>query len=202
MCDKIKKIKNKTPKEILDEYWDEHFPVNSKMLLNKMGIKTEKIDFTPLEASLYLEGNDHICGLAYSQNDDLNILYSDKLNDIVVNYVLAHELAHCCIHLPVYAEFHVELKTEKDLYFPYPRTKRKTKKKELEADIFATNLLIPNKKFIETIEQSVLEGSVPTINSLSNTFKVPEEIIRLKISIINRQNKLRGIKKYVNNSAI
>lgn len=196
MCDKIKEIKNKTPNEILEEYNEEQFPINSQRILKNMGIKSEVIDFTPLEKRIYLNGNDHIYGLSYSDKDDLNILYSKELDEKKVNYVLAHELAHCCLHLPVSAEFHVEMKTERDLYFPNPRYRIRKRKKEREADVFAANLLIPDEKLFQIIEDTLNKHAIPTIELLSQKFNVPESTIRLKISLLNKGFRGKKYAKY------
>lgn len=191
MCKKIKEIHGMHPEHILDK-----LNINScdkiiaQNILEKMEISCEPIDFSPLERDLFLDENDSILGIAFSEGDELNILYSNQLRDKEKNYVLAHELAHCCLHLPVSADFHVEMKIKDDIYsnssssyFSIFRNKREVVLKEKEADKFSANLLLPTNLFIQTI----LSKSFPTIKTISDSFEVPEHLILEKIKLINQR---------------
>lgn len=190
MCQKLKEIHGLTPEEIVRKYLKEYSSgkINMTELLKKMGIQCGPTEFAPLEGELCLTGNDAILGIACSEGNALNILYAKKLDQYNINYVLAHELAHCCIHLPVSAEFHVEMMTREDIYSPdnsffkFRRNKANMAKEE-EADVFAANLLLPTHSLIDYLKQT----PAPTIKTISDFFEVPEHLVRKKIVILNAE---------------
>lgn len=178
MCKKLKEIHDLKPSDVLNKYYSqEKHPIDVRTILAKMGIDCFSVDFAKLEKDLYLSGNDAILGIACSEGDDIKILYSNELGDADANYVLAHELAHCCLHLPVTADFHVELKTENDIYSPAFKRSIFKKSKENEADRFAASLLIPTDKLMEYL----LEVGSPSIQTIAEYFSVPEHLARKKI---------------------
>ncbi|MDO4800952.1 MAG: ImmA/IrrE family metallo-endopeptidase [Prevotellaceae bacterium] len=111
-------------------------------LLKQMEIDCNCVDFAPLEQQIRVNADNHILGIAYSNGDKLSILYSQVLSSKSLNYVLAHELAHCCLHMLPTSKFHVELMTSNDIY-SNPFISESEIEKEQEADRFAVELLIP-----------------------------------------------------------
>ena len=186
MCKKLKEIHNLTPKDIFFKYnvkFEDRIDV--KKLLGKMKIKYMCADFSQLEKDLYVAGNDAILGIASSSGDDLNIIYAEGLEENDVNYVLAHELGHCCMHLPPSAEFHVEMKTKRDIYslntplYIFKRQKHIILK-EKEADRFAADLLIPTCEFMNLLSSD----KALTIESIAKYFSVPEHVVRVKVDAV------------------
>ena len=190
MCEKLKEIHDLKASDILRKYTDQHTVidrVNIVDILDFLKITYEGISFEELEQSLFLKGNDIILGMACSKEDEVRILYSNALNSKDSNYVLAHELAHCCLHLPVSAEFHVELKTKNDIYSSFlskPLKNSQVLKKEIEADIFAANLLIPSNLLFEYLNKS---ESV-SVEDIANHFDVPEMLVHVKIKTLSKRN--------------
>lgn len=186
MCKKLKEIHGMQPEDIRRKY-DLDGVINMQNLLDKMQIKHQNNNFSVLEDKLFFNGNDSIMGMACAGENDLLILCKDKLPNKVRNYVLAHELGHCCLHLPITSEYHVELKTKNDIYpimnqLLYKLMFRNKDAKEQEADAFAANLLIPTKGFIDLLKAD----KTPTICDISKNFCVPEHLVRTKIELINK----------------
>lgn len=190
MCQKIKEIHGLQPANILSAYLDSTASfVNMQDILSKMGIPCIKADFSELGKSLNLAKDDAIWGLAASRGEDLIIAYSKKLDFLMQNYVLAHELGHCCRHLPISAEFHVELKKANDVYsdssisshkFPWIRMQFKSEKfslKESEADEFAAQLLLPDA----LLNKYYARNAPLTAQNLSKDLKVPIRFAQAKI---------------------
>lgn len=209
MCQKIREIHGLRPVDILSAHWDSTASfVNVQDILDKMGIPCMKADFSGLEKELKLSKDDTIWGLAASRDEELIIAYSKKLDFPMQNYVLAHELGHCCLHLPISAEFHVELKQANDVYSDsltflrvpswiralaflrtpsWARAKSKEfSQKESEADEFAAQLLLP-----DTLLHKYQSRSSPlTAQSLSKDLKIPIRFAQARIDYI--RNKAMG----------
>lgn len=185
MCQKLKEINGLRPQFILDTYYQSSsIPINMKAILKSMKISCFPSNFSELETNLHIKHRS-ILGMAASKGDNLIIIYSNHLDNVTANYVLAHELGHCCLHLPVTSEFHVELKTENDIY-SYPtwlRLKfdvysgRDSDPKEQEADAFAAHLLLPDQNFQHYISQKPR----PNRQQLSKIFCVPSRLIDIKV---------------------
>ena len=137
--------------------------------------------------SLRLNNNDAILGIAFSNGDELGILYSSKIDKDATNYVLAHELAHCCLHMKPAEEFHVELKVSHDLYAGV-RGKSlfagyKESYKENQADRFAADLLIPT----QALSEYIINSTEHSIDCIARHFHVTKEIVHLKIMNLQHQ---------------
>ena len=188
MCMKIREISGLSPQEIHLKYCENPNQnlkgcVTVTELLDKIGISYKSANLCKLEQKLHLK-NDSIIGLAYSQGDNLKILYSDTLNEYEINYVLAHELGHCCMHLPVTTKFHVEMKTKQDYYFlenknifSLIKCSSKKIKKEISADNFAAELLIPT----DSLNAFLNSTSNISKKQISDFFKVPIPLVEKKI---------------------
>lgn len=197
MCRKIREIHGSQPVDILSRYLDSTASfVDMKDILSKMDIPCFKTDFSELEKKLNLPKDDTIWGLAASRGEELIIAYSKKLDLAMQNYVLAHELGHCCLHLPISAEFHVELKRANDVYsdssislrrFFWARKQADSEEfllKESEADKFAVQLLLPDT----LLSKYQNRASPPTARDLSKDLKVPIRFAQSGIDYYNRKH--------------
>ncbi len=186
MCQKIKEVNSLTPEEILKEHWDKKVPVNVKQILAGIGVRFREHDLSNLEHAIDLDKTDAILGVAFSDGDDLGILYSCRIDKDATNYVLAHELAHCCLHMKPSEEFHVELKCSKDLYSRAHGKSvfsgYKNSYKEVQADKFAADLLIPTEALFEILASEAQQS----VESIAKYFHVSKEIVRLKVMNIRR----------------
>lgn len=194
MCQKIKEIHGLQPADILSKYLDSTASfVNMYDVLSKMEIPCIGADFSGLQKKLKLPKDDSIWGMAASRDKDLIIVYSKKLSRFMCNYVLAHELGHCCLHLPISAEFHVELKMGNDVYsdssiplhrplwIMRQRSSKKFQSKELEANHFAMQLLLPDI----LLDKYKSRNSLITAQDLSEHFKVPKHLAQARIDYYN-----------------
>lgn len=190
MCMKLREINGLHPKDLHAKYCQDcnvpGFYCNSIIeLLDRMGITYKPANLRKLEQKLHLK-NDSILGLAYSQGNDLKILYSDALDENEKNYVLGHELAHCCLHLPITTAFHVEMKTKKDYYFlsknnflSFFKYVNKKAQKELAADEFAAELLMPTEVFLSFLKSN----NKMSPKQIAEHFKVTEDLVNLKLKL-------------------
>ena len=141
MCRKLGEIHNKRPDDFLNSMYS--LPVDIVQILESLKIDTAAVSFEKLQKDLPLNNN-KITGLAYAKGDDLFILYSKELSMPESRFTLAHELAHCCMHMNVDSSFHLELQTISDvLNVSQDRFLMFNRRKEEEADKFARDLLIP-----------------------------------------------------------
>lgn len=181
MCKKIHEVNSLTPEIVLQKFWDKTIPVDVKHILQNVGILCRENDFSKLESALHINKGDAILGLALSHGDDLGILFSPRMDQASINYVLAHELAHCVLHLEPSEEYHVELKMSKDLYSSNKRksvvSRYLNSHKELQADRFAADILIPTDALLEYLKK---EKHVDIVG-ISKHFQVSKEIVRLKV---------------------
>lgn len=193
MCQKLQEINGLHPKDLREKYCQDcnvpGFYCDSIIeLLDRMEITYKPANLKKLEQRLRLK-NDTILGLTYSQGDDLKILYSDSLDENEKNYVLGHELGHCCLHLPITTAFHVEMKTKKDYYFLFKNNfislfkfVNKKAQKEFAADKFAAELLIPTDMFLSFIKS---DNNITT-RQIAEHFKVTEELAKIKLDLCKK----------------
>lgn len=186
MCKKIREVNALNTEEILKRFWDGKIPVNVKHILAGVGVRFREYDISALEQVLHIDQDDAILGMALSDGDELGILYSNRIDKDATNYVLAHEFGHCCLHLKPSEKFHIELKLSSDLYSKKPRryllAGYRDSYKEIQADKFAADLLIPTKALLEYLDNN--PGTKP--ESIAKHFHVSEEIVRMKIVNMKR----------------
>lgn len=186
MCKKIAEVNSLNPNDILDKYWDGKIPVDMKTILRNLSIRFRSYDISTLEKQLRLNKNDAILGLAFSNGNDLGILYSNRIEKNASNYILAHELAHCSLHIKPSEKFHVELKISKDMYsgtyLPSFFSGYTDSWKEIQADRYAADLLIPTK----ALKKFVSNPSNCNIENIADHFQVSREIVRLKFLNLGR----------------
>lgn len=181
MCQKLQEIHGFQPEHILDRYGKAApCPVDVKRLLENMRIDCLSADVSTLEHSLQFQAGT-ILGMAAARGNDLLIVCSNALPPEEANYVLAHELAHCCLHLPVSSEFHVELKTTNDFYSCPPQSGFDgfSLQKEEEADAFAARLLIPEAELRRRLSQHPR----PDAKQLAASFRVPVSLAKTRLKL-------------------
>lgn len=181
MCKKIKELKELSANEISSTYWDGKIPVSLKTILSKLEIRFSEYDFSELEKGLQLKNDDAILGIAFTDKDRLGIIYSSRISRDAINYVLAHELAHCCLHMEPKEQFHVELKVASDIF---SGTNKKSvlagysySFKEIQADRFAADILIPTQALLDYLSNAPNRS----IDDIAKHFHVSKEIVRLKV---------------------
>lgn len=180
MCTKIKETNELTAEKALQKSWDQKVPVDVEKMLKGLGIHYRGCSFSILEEKLGIGEKDAILGMALTNGNDLGILFSESIPRNLKNYVLAHELAHCCLHLHPSDKFHVELKISKDLYSK-SRSKRRLlgseTVKEVQADFFAADILIPT----DALKKFRASNSDASNEKIAEHFYVSPEIVQLKL---------------------
>lgn len=175
MCKILKKIKNKTPYELLKEYEiNQTPPINISKLVEKIGITIIANDFSEIEEIQGVEPNS-ILGAAFSINDDLAIFYksSDSLHR--KKFTIAHELAHCCLDCPDNVATHLEYRIDS-----YMDLNDEQLKKERRANIFAGELLIPENILRETHKKML----IPSLSELSMIFDVSTSVMAARLDYL------------------
>lgn len=171
MCTILEKIKNKTPNELLKEYHiDLTLPIDISLLLEKIGISVISKDFSEAEDNAgYNRGS--ILGAAISNENDLAIFYrkQDTYNRKI--FTVAHELGHCCKHAENLKISHIELRTTDTIFDQH----------EVEANIFAGELLIPKEKLLEKYKQFI----IPSLQTLSMIFGVSTNVMAARLDYLH-----------------
>ncbi len=195
MCKKIREVNSLTPERVLEKHWDGKIPVNVKKILSSVDVRFREYDITNLEEILGLDKNDAVLGMAFSDGDNLGILFSTRIDKDATNYVLAHEFAHCCLHMRPSEKFHIEMKLSRDLYSWLRQDtilgRYRISYKEIEADRFAADLLIPTKALLDLF----INGSDQSIDGIAKHFHVSKEIVRLKIINLKKSRFKVGVAK-------
>lgn len=171
MCTILEKIKGKTPLELLNEYNIALTPpIDISLLLDNIGISVISKDFTYIEQQ-YGYGHGSILGAAFSNGDDLAIFYkkSDTYNRKI--FTIAHELGHCCKHAESLKISHIELRTSCNTENPH----------EIEANIFAGELLIPKPLLMEKYNEFI----IPSLKTLSIIFGVSTNVMAARLDYLN-----------------
>lgn len=179
MCRKLAEIHDNQPKDFLKE--TNSLPINIEEILKQWEIDFFPVSFEELQKNIPLK-NGKITGMAYAQNDDLAILYSKESSVVHSRFTLAHELAHCCLHMNVDSSCHIEFQTINDvLTVSQDKMKRFNEKKEEEADRFARDLLMPTRAMLLLLEKR----TNLTLEKLAEIFLVPIEQVQKKLEDIH-----------------
>ena len=175
MCKKLGEIHNKCPADFLKGV--NSLPIDIEQILHNWKIDYASASFKDLQKALPLKNNE-ITGLAYAQGDDLLILYSKSSNKSDSRFTLAHELAHCCLHMNVDSSCHIELQTVGDvLNISMDKFRFFNRSKEQEADRFARDLLIPTNVLLLLLKRN----PKISLKQLATFFVVPIEQMHIKL---------------------
>lgn len=171
MCTILEKIKGKNAETLLKDYQIALSPpINISKLLDKIGISVIAKDFSDIEKRCGYE-NGSILGAAFSKNDNLAIFYrkSDTYNR--KKFTIAHELGHCCKHSENLKIAHIELRT----------TYSQLDEHEIDANIFAGELLIPKDILMEKYRQFI----IPSLKALAQIFGVSSNVMAARLDYLN-----------------
>ncbi len=199
MCDVLKKIRGKEPEEILKEFYPkETIPIDVVDLAQSIGMKLSGVDFTKMEENALfkkeVEKKGNILGSVFVKDEDVEISYSTKLsNESVSNlsdidiedklkkrqrFTIAHEIAHCCLHMKDGNGSHIEYRIEQTDY---------NDTKEREANIFAGKLLMPSN--LISIIADILDYNL-SLTFLSNLFKVSKNVVEARLNFLIYNEKI------------
>ena len=191
MCTKLREMSGKTPTDILFESTHGNsIPVDIERIIRSYGIHINRTDFAPIESMERYKDCGHILGAVFTDGNELNISYSannhletlpkslsiEEVQKKVRHrkrFTLAHELAHCCLHM----------NPEKDKYFLEFRTDQLNyeDEKERQANIFAGELLIPKEPLMYVYEKL----KVPSVDFLAEIFDVSRAVMAARLDVLN-----------------
>lgn len=183
MCAKIEQLNGLSAENILEMFAEDNLiPVDISQICYDLQIRVNSADFGKVENLLYprevkIKGD--ILGAVIVDNDDIAILYRKGDSKNRIRFTLAHELAHCCLHMRPDDDFHFEFRTDEKSNSP----------KEIEANIFAGELLIP-KPSLDIILKDIKIIDANIIELLSNMFVVSNNVMRERLKGLNYQ--IRG----------
>lgn len=181
MCRPISAIRGMSAQEILELCGQSNnVPVDIKAVLKKLKISCLPFDFSGPEVDeVKCDRKDQILGALVTNGNNAAIFcrIEDKENSHRYRFTIAHELGHCCLnHFPVDAStIHLVFRKDGDAM----------DEKEIAANIFAGELLIPKDSLMSVIDELL----VPSVRALADIFDVSQAVLigRLKYLKIGRK---------------
>lgn len=183
MCMKLSELNGLSANDLLEKAGQADIvPVDVAQLCYDLQIIIKPFDFSPIEnteelkKTIMQKGN--ILGVVLAQDDDLAILYRQADSKNRKRFTIAHELAHCCLHMT----------PQEDIYIEFRMDEISSDQKEIDANIFAGELLIPENALRTIIgNQNVTNDFVVF---LSDLFAVSVNVMKgrlehLKINILS-----------------
>lgn len=181
MCKPLSRIYGKSAEELLKLYGDtKQVPVSLNTIIKNIGISLVKSDFSQLEKKIGANEGE-ILGLVAAKGDNAAIFYKSSESYEEQRFTIAHEIAHCCLHMSDYNEPYLEFRKEAST----------NDNKEDEANYFAESLLIPLDRLHEVYSKLLIPNTV----ALASKFQVPvermeERLNHLKISHFDKNGKV------------
>ena len=202
MCLILEKIKNKTPEFLIKEYYGKNtVSIDVVELAQNIGINLSGVDFTEMERSdLFKEEvskSGNILGSVYVEGDDVTISYSNRLSNKTLlkqltevekadklkkrqRFTIAHEIAHCVLHMSNENGYHIEYRTEQSNYI---------NPKEYDANIYAGKLLMPTDTVKLVAE---LLNNQLSLLILSELFQVSKHVVKARLEYMITNNDLQN----------
>ena len=186
MCAPITKIRNKTPQQLLEMCGQkDHIPVDLRALLNKLSISCVRYDFSNIERELNREScsqEKKILGALVTNGDHAVIFCRDQDEEDGHRYrfTVAHELGHCCLE-------HFDI-GQSSVHYVFRTDDEVPDNKEIEANIFAGELLIPE----ESLKKAIGELVIPSVQSLSKIFAVSENVMLKRLDYLKLPKIVSG----------
>lgn len=163
----LRKMQGKTAEDLLSKISVTEPPVNIKKLIEILGVSVKKRDFSDIEIVTNARKG-IILGAAISKENKLTIFYSDKAAYNMMRYIVAHEIAHCCLHLDDLEVQHVKLKTDDNNEY------------EQEANRFVGELLIPKK----LLDKEYKKFIIPSLKTLAEIFDVSVNVMAARLDYL------------------
>lgn len=174
MCMKIKELNGLTADSVLNKYWTRNkVPIDIAQILYDMDIKVTSVDFTKAEQAANMQYGD-ILGAVLTYNDDVVIAYKQNESLNRTRFTLAHELAHCCLsHIVPSQKGYIELRRKED----------KNNEREIDANIFAGELLIPENE-LSGVLKKFFDESFPSSEFLAQVFAVSVNVMEERLKYL------------------
>lgn len=180
MCVPTNKIYGKKAIDILREFGNpSDVPVNLENILKTIGISALPMDFEILEGKL---NKGHILGLVLANKHNAVIYYSQDATPNRQRFTIAHELGHICNHL--------QPDTNDYPYIDWRIEEESNNKNEIDASIFAGELLIPLEALKNIYLSMAYKNSVDLARIFGTSINVMEERLNyLKVSYYNHRGQ-------------
>lgn len=184
---------------------EDKIPVDIVGLAENIGFKLNDIDFTELEQDdafkQMVQERGHILGAVFVDDDIIQILYQDHFTDKPSSgriyteqetknnlskrqrFTIAHEIAHCCLHMQPDDDIHVEYRMDLDNYVT---------DKEHDANVFAGELLIPELLLNRLYEVYDTIKHTPAVETLSEMFAVSKSVMKARLDYLGKPYIVRG----------
>ena len=174
--DKLKLLRQSSPNDLLYKFdLGNVFPVDIMKLLEKLDIKVIPYDFSNLEKNDYKNQvieKGIILGAAVHSGDRIGLFYRQDDSEKRKRFTLAHELAHCCLHMDENTPEHIEFRNDQANI---------NDKKEYDANIFAGELLIPEGPLRYALENLIM----PKVEILAQIFGVSLNVMKARLKYLN-----------------
>lgn len=170
MNKKLEKMDGLTAEQILELYGDVVPPINIEKILDLLGVKYNRMDFSQLENTVpdLIKKRGRILGAVTVVDDGVNIVYSSDSTDSRIRFTLAHELAHCCQNASAFEDTgHVEFRFDEKSDNPA----------EIAANIFAGKLLVPKEALLNAYNEMI----VPLSDVLAKKFEVSTHVMEARL---------------------
>lgn len=200
MCPPLEKIQGLTAEEILVKFGQENnIPVDIKKILSDIGALVVEDDLEFMDETEYVkkqvEKYGELCGAVFATKEILAVFYKKLKFDLTSEeakksaenrnrFTLAHELAHCVLHAKHLETGYLEFRHDNPNIENEPLDKSSYEFYEYQANIYAGQLLIPEKKLYEAIEKLIL----PTVKSLCELFQVSTNVMKARLRYLNINN--------------
>lgn len=133
-----------------------------------------------------------LCGVIFTTDKDLAVFYKKYDFDLLsensrisannkARFILAHGLAHCVLHPKYLNTSYLEFRHDNHNINNEPI---KVSTYEYQANIYASQLLIPEKKLFEVISKLI----IPTVESLCQLFQVSPNVMIARLNYLNIHN--------------
>lgn len=186
MCKPISDIRNKSAQDLLQMSGQiDKVPIDLKALLSKLKISCLARDFTSLEIARRKADDtsevNPILGALVTNGDHAVIFYrqEDQKDGHRYRFTIAHELAHACL-----AHYPIEQKTVHITY----RHEKTDSSKEIDANIFAGELLVPEKMLRKVISDLIF----PSVQALADVFAVSKTVMFARLEYLKISENISG----------
>lgn len=185
MCKAISQLKNMSADDLLEFCGQSNkIPVDLKAILRKLGISAIPIDFSGAENDIRkkLNANVQVLGAIATKGDHAAIFYNRKnqSNSHRSRFTIAHELGHCCLNNVTLEDgkTHIDCRIEGIAQ----------NEDEIAANVFAGELLIPEKALYSTIEKLLL----PSVHILAEIFDVSDNVMLKRLEYLKVKKNIAG----------
>ena len=152
-------------REVQEKYGLDRFPIDIEKLCDSLGIRVESIDFSRL-----WNNKIEISSALAKKNEQFYVLLNDSYSNALSRFAVAHELGHYFLHPDVLAgKITVSFRGDGSY-------------REVAANKFAAELLMPEKLLTEAYEKMV----IPVSDTLARKFKVPKPVLCRQLDRLER----------------